>query len=55
MVSLRWFKNYFLFKGGSANYPKQLLGILDDIQRALKKGDSSRIKGEPVKLPDILG
>jgi hypothetical protein len=53
MVSLRWFKNYFLFQSDSPKYPSQILAILEELQRVLKKGES-RMKGEPLKFPDIL-
>ena len=52
IVSLRWFKNYFLSKG-STNNPNQLVLILEEIYKTIKRGDS-RVGGSTFKLPDIL-
>ena len=43
-----------MFRAGPSNYPRQLLAILEEIQKAIRRGDGSRVRGEPLKLPDIL-
>ena len=54
MVSLRCFKNFFLQKQNPNNQPSQLFILLEEIQRGLKKGESSRVKDELLRLPDVM-
>jgi hypothetical protein len=54
MVSLRWFKNYFLFKAQQAEMPRQVLGILKDIEKNIRINEGKGKKGIEASLPSIL-
>jgi hypothetical protein len=53
MVSLRWFKNYFLFKTQANDLPRQIMVVLRDIDKNIRgEGRAKRSTESP--LPSIL-
>jgi hypothetical protein len=45
MVSLRWFKNYFLFKVQQTDMPKQIMAVLRDIEKNIRINEGKGKKG----------
>lgn len=52
MVSLRWFKNYFLFEDTKINAAKIILDILKEIEIAIRKKGKQRASS--TGLPNVL-
>lgn len=53
-MSLRWFKNYFLFKVQQADMARQVLGILKDIEKSIRINEGKGKKSMEASLPSIL-
>lgn len=54
MVSLRWFKNYFLFKTQQNDFPKHIMSILKDIEKNIRINEGKSKKNMEGSLPSIL-
>lgn len=54
MVSLRWFKNYFIVNSPNGDISRHLLSMLKDMEKAIRANEGRGKKSIENSLPNIL-